>query len=158
MHRIIERKNQYSITTTILITRWIRVTWSHMNALWSFIWWVLWQKQIYNWQVSNTMANKLFALDGKMHIEREVKKLRHVMRLHKSFKSQKNSDINPSRNVLRWDRKGINDRIGQDMCLFQKRFYHLLLVANSWTFFPFFNRPFFLQCRLMDFFPELSMN
>ena len=77
------------------------------------------------------MANNLFALDGKMHIEREVKKLRQVVRLHKSFKSQKNGDINRSKSILRWGRKGINNRIWKDMCLFQKRLYHLLLVANS---------------------------
>ena len=77
------------------------------------------------------MANTLFTLDGEMNPEREVKKLRHVVRLHKNFKSQKKSDINPSRNVLRRDRKGINNRIGKDICRFQKRLYHLLLVANS---------------------------
>ena len=91
------------------------------------------------------MANNLFTLD-EMDPDRDVKKLRHVVRLHKSFKSQKNGDINRSRSVLWWGRKGINNRIWKDMCPFQKRLHHLLLVANSWTFFPFFNGPFFLQC------------
>ena len=39
------------------------------------------------------MANNLFTLD-EMDPDREVKKLRQVVRLHKSFKSQKNGDIN----------------------------------------------------------------
>jgi hypothetical protein len=47
----------------------------------------------------------------EMDLDREVKKLPHAVRLHKSFKSQKNGDISLSRNVLRWGRKGINNRI-----------------------------------------------
>ena len=76
------------------------------------------------------MANTLFTLD-EMDPDRDVKKLEQVVRLHKSFKSQKNSDTNPSRSVLRWGSKIINSRIWKDICRFQKRLYHLLLVANS---------------------------
>ena len=57
------------------------------------------------------MANTLFTLEDEMDPDREMKKLRHVVRLHESFESEKNGDINRSRNVLRWDRKGINSRI-----------------------------------------------
>ena len=56
------------------------------------------------------MANSLFTLD-EMDSDREVKKLRKVVRLHDSFRSQKYGDINPSRSVLRWGRNGINSRI-----------------------------------------------
>ena len=88
------------------------------------------------------MANTLFTLD-EMDPDRKMKKLRQVVRLQESFKSQKNGDVNRSKSVLRWGRKGINNRIWKDICRFQKRLHHLLLVANSWTFFSFFNRPLF---------------
>ena len=38
------------------------------------------------------MANTLFTLDDEMDPDRDVKKLRQVVRLHKSLKSQKNGD------------------------------------------------------------------
>ena len=56
------------------------------------------------------MAKTLFTLD-EMDPDRDVKKLRQVVRLHKSFESQKNGDTNPSRSVLGWGSKGINSRI-----------------------------------------------
>ena len=40
-----------------------------------------------------------------MDPDRDVKKLRQVVRLHKSFKNQQNDNINLSRSVLRWTGK-----------------------------------------------------
>ena len=80
------------------------------------------------------MANNLFTLD-EMDPDRDVKKLRHVVRLHKSFKSQKNGDINRSRSVLWWGRKGINNRIWKDTCPFKNGYaiYYWLQILE-----PFF--------------------
>ena len=59
------------------------------------------------------MANTLFTLD-EMDPDRKMKKLRQVVRWYESFKSQKNGDLNPNRNVLRWAGKvstGVFERI-----------------------------------------------
>ena len=56
------------------------------------------------------MANTLFTLD-EMDPDGDMKKLRQVVRLHKTFKSQKNGDTNPSRSVLEWGSQSINSRI-----------------------------------------------
>ena len=87
-----------------------------------------------------------------MDPDRDVKKLRHVVRLHKSFKSQKNGDINRSRSVLWWGRKGINNRIWKDMCPFKNGYtiYYWLQILEP--FFRFLIDPFFLQCGLSDCF------
>jgi hypothetical protein len=56
------------------------------------------------------MANALFTLADEMDPDREAK-LRQVVGLYKSFKSEKNGDINRPRNVSRWGRKSSNNHI-----------------------------------------------